>query len=121
MTYPTVEQFLNNVRKNPAILDSLPKGAADVWRKAAGLDKPVKQTSAARISTTDLGFSLQIDERSTLEQAIDFTLQLQMMLNLGVINQEIWTMGVSSIQAWMLENSMDWSTFLPEMEKAVAA
>lgn len=118
MTHPTVDEFLISVRKNPAILDSFPQVVADMWRERAGIKVEVVKTST-KISSTDMAISLQIDTDSTLEQAFDFALNLQAMLDAKIISEEVWTLGVESLEFWMTINQLGWDSFLAQMEGAM--
>jgi hypothetical protein len=107
---------------NPIKLDSLPKSVAQFWRKQWGINGTiVAQTTSTRILAKGVGFTIEISERSTIEQVIDFAFQLQMMRNAETIDNEIWLLGAQSIKEWIKSNEMTWDQFLSSMKEKVSA
>ena len=106
---------------NPTKLDSLPRSVAQMWRKQWGINgTTVSKTSSTRILAKGVGFSLELNEQSTIEQIIDFAFQLQMMRSAETINDEIWMMGAQSIKEWLLNHDMTWEAFLSTMKAQVS-
>jgi hypothetical protein len=106
---------------NPAKLDSLPRSVAQMWRKQWGINgTTVSKTLSTRILAKGVGFSLELNEQSTIEQVIDFAFQLQMMRSAETINDEIWMMGAQSIKEWLLDHDMTWEAFLANMKEQVS-
>jgi len=106
---------------NPTKLDSLPKSVADMWRKQWGINgTTVSKISSTRILAKGVGFSLELNEQSTIEQVIDFAFQLQMMRSAETINDEIWMMGAQSIKDWLSDHNMTWEAFLANMKEQVS-
>ena len=106
---------------NPAKLDSLPRSVAQMWRKQWGINgTTVSKTSSTRILAKGVGFSLELNGQSTIEQVIDFAFQLQMMRSAETINDEIWLMGAQSIKEWLFDHNMTWESFLSTMKAQVS-
>jgi hypothetical protein len=115
--------FLVQVRKNPAILNSTHPDIVHYYKEKAGIvdSKNQPQTSSARMSNRGLGISIGIDENSNLDQVVDFAFRLQIMKNNGAINQEFWQIAAESIQVWLLDKNLNWTSFLESMRERVAA
>ena len=106
---------------NPTKLDSLPRSVAQMWRKQWGINgTTVSKTSSTRILAKGVGFSLELNEQSAIEQVIDFAFQLQMMRSAETINDEIWMMGAQSIKDWLSDHNMTWEAFLANMKEQVS-
>jgi len=106
---------------NPAKLDSLPRSVAQMWRKQWGINgTTIPKTSSTRILAKGVGFSLELNGQSTIEQVIDFAFQLQMMRSAETINDEIWLMGAQSIKEWLFDHNMTWESFLSTMKEQVS-
>ena len=106
---------------NPAKLDSLPRSVAQMWRKQWGINgTTIAKTSSTRILAKGVGFSLELNGQSTIEQVIDFAFQLQMMRSAETINDEIWLMGAQSIKEWLSDHNMTWELFLSTMKAQVS-
>jgi len=106
---------------NPAKLDSLPRSVAQMWRKQWGINRTtIAKTSSTRILAKGVGFSLELNGQSTIEQVIDFAFQLQMMRSAETINDEIWLMGAQSIKEWLFDHNMTWESFLSTMKEQVS-
>lgn len=124
MTRATNEEFeawKADCIANPAKLDALPKSVAQMWRKQWNINSAtVSQTFSTRILAKGVGFSLELNEQSTINQVVDFAFQLQMMRSAETINDKIWMMGAQSIKDWLLSHEMTWESFLANMREQVS-